>query len=46
MILRGFKRFLAEEISVAGDYAETWNYVAEGTYSLERCSNLHLVLEG
>lgn len=41
-----FKRFLAEEIGVAGDYVETWNYVAEGTHSLERCSNLHLVLEG
>lgn len=44
--IEGFKRFLAEEIGVAGDYSETWNYLAEGTHSLERCSNLHLVLEG
>ena len=44
--IEGFKRFLAEEIGVAGDYSETWNYVAEGAHSLERCSNLHLVLEG
>ena len=44
--IEGFKRFLAEEIGVVGDYAETWNYVAEGSHSLERCSNLHLVLEG
>lgn len=44
--IEGFKRFLAEEIGVIGDYSETWNYVAEGAHSLERCSNLHLVLEG
>ena len=33
--VEGFKRFLVEGIGVAGGgYAETWNYVADGSHSL------------
>lgn len=41
----GFKRFLEEEIGVPGNYHETWDYLAVGTHSLERCSNLSLVFK-
>ena len=42
--IEGFKSFLREEIAVSGTYKETWLYLAEGSNSLSRCSNLHLVL--
>lgn len=41
--VEGFVSFLEDEIAVAGDYLETWRYIEEGTNSLKRCSNLHLV---
>lgn len=41
----GFRSFLSTSaFAVKGDYAESWRYVREGIHSLERCSNLHLVL--
>lgn len=42
--IAGFARFLRDDLAVEGDYKQTWDYLAEGTNSLSRCSNLHLVL--
>lgn len=43
--LGGFSEFLlSEELAVAGGYADTWSYIGEECHSLERHSNLHLVL--
>lgn len=40
-----FKALLrSDELAVSGDYIETWRFVGEGTNSLKRGSNLHLVL--
>lgn len=42
---RGFIRFMnSAELAVPGDYVQTWEYVRKGTRSLERGSNLHLLL--
>jgi predicted RNA-binding protein associated with RNAse of E/G family len=30
------------DFAVPGDYAETWNFIEDGTHSLERWSNFHL----
>ena len=40
----GFVSYLRNDLAVEGDYKQTWDYLAEGTNSLSRCSNLHLVL--
>lgn len=41
----GFSQLIVNELAVPGDYRGTWNYVCEGTHSLERGSNLHLLLQ-
>ncbi len=44
--LSGFVKYMhSEDVAVAGGYAETWGAVREGTASLHRGSNLHLLLE-
>lgn len=41
----GFISFMTDGgFAAAGDYRETWRYIAEGTNSLHRLSNLHLAL--
>lgn len=43
--LAGFQDFLrTSDFSEEGDCAETWRSIRQGTRSLERRSNLHLVL--
>lgn len=43
--LEGFAAFLhSEELAVLGNYDETWRFISEECHSLERHSNLHLVL--
>ena len=37
--------FNQEEIKVPGYYEDTWDYIKEGTHSLERNSNFHLLLD-
>lgn len=45
--LSGFVRMLqAENLATKGNYQETWHYIQEAHHSLERHSNLHLVLPG
>ena len=41
----GFVNLLENEIAVPGDYRGTWAYIQDGTHSLERGSNLHLLLQ-
>ena len=44
--LEGFVRFMqSDEVAVAGDYRESWNAVREGALSLQRGSNLRILLE-
>lgn len=43
--IESFKTFIrTESFAVAGSYRETWDYIMEGTNSLKRNSNFHLVL--
>lgn len=43
--LEGFCDFLREpEVAVPGNYKESWDFIFDGTHSLERHSNLHLIL--
>lgn len=42
--IEGFVKFLRNDLAVEGNYKQTWDYLAEGTNSLSRCSNLHLAL--
>lgn len=42
----GFKALISSEaIKAPGDYRETWDFILTGTNSLNRFSNLHLILE-
>lgn len=44
--LEGFVRFMqSDEVAVAGDYRESWDAVREGALSLQRGSNLRVLLE-
>lgn len=40
-----FVGFMCNEIAVPGDYVGSWTYIAEGTNSLSRGSNLHLFIQ-
>lgn len=43
--LDGFKRFVkSDEVLVSGDYVQTWEYLEEGLHSLERGSNIGLLV--
>ena len=42
--LDGFIELLSGDISVPGDYRGSWEYIQEGTHSLERGSNLNVLL--
>lgn len=43
----GFVRFLTNsDFTVHGDYGETWNFIFDGTNSLHRHCNLHLLFVG
>lgn len=43
----GFVRFIAaSDFSVTSNYAESWNFIAQGLHSLERHTNLGLCLMG
>lgn len=45
--LEGLKEYLSEPvIAIAGTYVETWAHLREGTVSLQRGSNLHLLFRG
>lgn len=40
-----FKKFIASaEVAVDGNYRETWQHIGEGSSSLHRGSNLHLLI--
>ena len=40
-----FKKFIASaEVAVDGNYRETWQHISEGSSSLHRGSNLHLLI--
>ena len=41
----GFIRLFEEDLAVPGDYQGTWKYVFEDAHSLERGSNLHILLQ-
>lgn len=42
-----FVRFLSDsDFAVQGDYGETWRFIFEGTNSLHRHCNLHLLFQG
>lgn len=44
--LKGFMEFFnTSDFAVLGDYVETWNFIFEGTNSLHRHCNLHLLLK-
>lgn len=38
-----FVAFLRDELGCPGDYGQSWEYIWQGTHSLERGSNLHLL---
>lgn len=42
--IEGFVEFMTNTVAVPGDYHGTWKYISEGTHSLERGSNLHILL--
>ena len=40
-----FVTFLRDDLACPGDYGQSWEYIQQGTHSLERGSNLHLLFE-
>jgi len=44
--LPGFLAFISDNtFAVSGDYKQTWDFIKQGTHSLQRYSNLHLLFD-